>query len=105
MRDRLMELLSRVNPNTRSEDVQCKKHFRPGKVAVLGSRTHQDCDSSDDEEAIEFQRLETIKHNLLHELRIQSMMMNGRSRRRQVHEDKQIREKILEIEASQEKLN
>lgn len=48
-----MELLSRVNPSTRKSDLS-------GKYGPLGSQQDKD-DSSDDEEAIEFLRLEALK--------------------------------------------
>ena len=62
MRTKILELLSRINPNF---------------SGLSGHKKLKGSDSSDDEDAIEFLRLESDKQNLVNQLRLKSMLSHG----------------------------
>jgi len=90
MRSKILELLSRINPN---------------RSGLSGHRKLKDSDSSDDEDSIEFLRLESDKQNLVNQLRLKSMLSHGQNQKTQDMAIANLTKKIELIEKAQEKLN
>ena len=92
MRSNVSDILSRINPNPIFHSTHKNK--------LSGSDSEEI-----DEDLIDFQKLETRKHRLLYEMRIKSMVANGRSNLRQKKEEQRFHRKLEEIEQAQMRLN
>lgn len=86
MRTKILELLSRINPN---------------RSGLSGHKRLKESDSSDDEDAIEFLRLESDKQNLVNQLRLKSMLSHGQNHKKQEMMIANLNKKVEFIEKAQ----
>ena len=82
---RMTELFQRINLQQKRQDQQSRGEGQPyqrrKQLPVRDRERLDEAGASDDEDVVEFDWLEMNKQNLLHELRVKCMVMNGRSRK------------------------